>query len=194
LPVIRPEVTNKKRVPTSIERKSKRIRRRHQRGYAMATFVVVAVVALLAYWTIGWGEHRQASIGAGNIPAGQGTTTLATNHGAAGVGATSTSSATSASGSQDSQLNMSAITMVVSLKTKTAECWILVREDNSSGAQLCTGWLSKLGPQTLKGARQYWMNIGEPQNVTISIQGKHYSLTGSGGYFVATAAGVQRIQ
>lgn len=206
--VIRAEVTNPRRGTTSVERKKKRVRR-HQRGYALAAVVAIMVVALLAWFGTSRGQDP-ASINAGNIS----TSTTSTAGTLAGEGDSSTTATTgkdetsvtaSTSGSAEATVSSSVQTttagdsgtdsngqlrMVVAVTKGT--CWLVVREDGVNGAEVYAGTLSAAGQQTFEGARRYWMNVGQPDSLTVSVGGKSYSLALPAGAFVVTETGVKR--
>jgi hypothetical protein len=197
-----------------VERKKKRVRR-HQRGYALAAVLAIIVVAVLAWFGTSRGGDP-ASIGAANIS----TSTISTTATTAGDGATS-STATTAAGDTSSTdgsggattttseagatvsssldattvtdseaVTTSQLTMVATVTTGT--CWLVVREDSVNGAEVYAGTLSAGGKQTFEGANRYWLNVGEPEHLVVSVGGKSYSLAAPAGAFVVTEAGVER--
>ena len=212
--LIRAEVTNQRRGPTSVERKKKRVRR-HQRGYALAAVLAIMVVALLAWFGTSRGQDP-ASIGASNISTSTVSTT-ATTVGEGGTSSTATTAAgdTSSTGGSsgatsttslaggtvsssvdattvtDSQAaNTGQLTMVATVTKGT--CWLVVREDSENGAEVYAGTLSAGGKQTFAGAKRYWLNVGVPESLVVSVGGKSYTLAAPAGAFVVTEAGVER--
>jgi cytoskeletal protein RodZ len=206
--VIRAEVTNQRRGPTSVERKKKRVRR-HQRGYAFAAVLAIIVVALLAWFGTSRGQDP-ASINAGNISTST-TSTVGTQVGEGGSSTTGTTGAEDASGTTGtSGLAEATVSSSVQLTTATdsasggngqvkmvvavtqGTCWLVVREDGENGAEVYAGTLSAGGQQTFDGAKRYWMNVGKPDSVTVSVGGKSYTLALPAGAFVVTETGVER--
>lgn len=214
--VIRAEVTKQRRGPTSVERKKKRVRR-HQRGYALTAVLAIIVVALLAWFGTSRGQDP-ASINAGNISTstssttatlpGQGGTSSTATMGTATTGGEDTSSTSSASGTSgltqatvsssvqtttatDSETGSNAqLKMVVTVTQGT--CWLVVRENSEGGAEVYAGTLSAGGRQTFEGAKRYWMNVGQPEALTVSAGGNLYTLANPAGAFLVTEAGVSR--
>jgi cytoskeletal protein RodZ len=206
--LIRAEVTNQRRGHTSVERKKKRVRR-HQRGYALTAVLAIIVVALLAWFGTSRGEDP-ASINAGNISTSTTSTALPLvgEGGSSTTGTTGTgdmSSTTSTSGSDEATVSSSAqattvtdtgnggngqVKIVVAVTKET--CWLVVREDGENGAEVYAGTLSAGGQQTFEGAKRYWMNVGQPDSITVSVGGKSYTLALPAGAFVVTETGVER--
>ncbi len=207
--LIRAEVTNQRRGPTSVERKKKRVRR-HQRGYALAAALAIIVVAVLAWFGTRGGEDP-ASIGAANISTSTISTTapLAGDVGTSSTGTTTagdTSATSSTAGTHgatvsssvdsttatDSTASTGQVKLVVTVTSGT--CWLVVREDSENGAEVYAGTLSAGGKQTFEGAKRYWLNVGEPESLKVSVGGKSYTLAAPAGAFVVTEAGVERSQ
>lgn len=190
MPVMRAEVTSKASIPTSAERKKKRARR-HYRGYALAAAVVVVVLVLLWFKFAGCGSQPTASISAVNLAAGSTSTTVAK----AGTGAsTTTVAAASTTTSTNAAVTDPTAEITMVLKVTSGSCWVIVKEDSDKGAQLYAGVLSPGAPQTFQGARQYWLRVGQPQVLTVTIGQKTYSLKGSYGTYLVTAAGIEQAQ
>lgn len=217
---IRAEVTNQRRGSTSIERRKKRVRRQHS-GYALVALLAIIVVGLLA-WFGASRDHGTASINAENIststistvagatenqgtsstaPSSTGTSSVDSSTGGDGA-ATSTSTlpvaTVSSSVVETTPGNGSAandngqLKMVVSVTN--GSCWLVVREDGKNGAEVYAGTLSAGGRQTFDGAKRYWMNVGQPEALTVSIGGNSYTLAPPAGTFLVTEEGVERSQ
>lgn len=214
-PIIRPEVAKQRRTPTSAERKRKRVRR-HQRGYALAAILAIIVVALLAWFGAGRGSGT-ASIDAENISTSTVSTVAsalggyetsspgATDRaptGATGNGSTvatdqaspaTLSTAVHTTGSGGTQETSGGNVKLVA-KVTADSCWLVVREDSEKGAEIYAGTLSMGGQQTFDTAKRYWLNVGNPEVLTLTVGAKSYTLAAPAGAFVVTEAGVERSQ
>ncbi len=218
--VVRQDVTNGRRSRTSAERLKKRVRRQ-QSGYALAAVIAIIVVGLLAWFGTGRGQEA-ASIEADNITTSTLTTTAplgmitggeddGTGDGAVdgedgatvstspedqttGAGTTQQDGDNTESGGDNAPPDSDgeAISLVVSVND--GSCWLVVREDSENGAEVFAGTLSAGGKQTFDSATRYWMRVGDPEVLTVSVGGEAYSLSAPAGAFVVTAAGVERAE
>ncbi|MFH0915594.1 MAG: RodZ domain-containing protein, partial [bacterium] len=68
------------------------------------------------------------------------------------------------------------------------------REDSESGAEVYAGTLSAGGQETFASSQRYWMMVGRPEVLAVSVNGASYTLTAPDGTFVVTGAGVERSQ
>jgi cytoskeleton protein RodZ len=199
---LRTELSQQRRTPTSAERKKKR-NRRTQRGYVAAGLIAVILIILLAWLTSGGRGQGPATIDASNLPSS--TTTLPTTQTVAvaaestSTSSTTTSEHTSTTASENTSTTVHApattgenVKMVLSVSE--GSCWLVVREDSESGAELYAGTLSAGGRQTFENAKQYWMMAGAPEALTVSVNGTPFSLSGGAGTFVVTESGVERIE
>jgi hypothetical protein len=84
------------------------------------------------------------------------------------------------------------VTLVVSVGE--GSCWLVVREDGENGAEIFAGTLSVGGKQTFDTARQYWMRIGNPEVLSVTVNGSPTTLAAPAGAFVVSGAGVERTQ
>jgi hypothetical protein len=71
-------------------------------------------------------------------------------------------------------------------------CWLVVREDSESGAEVYAGTLSAGGQQTFDSSKRYWMRVGKPEVLALSVNGAAYTLAAPEGVFVVTEAGIER--
>ncbi|MFH0915523.1 MAG: RodZ domain-containing protein, partial [bacterium] len=157
---LRADVTQTSRSRTSTERKKKRVRR-NQRGYALVGVVAVVVVVLLAWFGSGRGQDA-ASIDPSNIssPSSSAGITTVSSGAAVPSGNQSATSATSAGGN---------VALVVSVTE--GSCWLVVREDSESGAEVYAGTLSAGGQETFASSQRYWMMVGRPEVLAVSVNG-----------------------
>jgi cytoskeletal protein RodZ len=189
LGVLRTEMAQQRRTPTSAERKKKR-NRRTQRGYLAAGFIAVVAIILLAWF----GTNR-----------GQGPATIDGSNLSSSTSTTSTLAVASANTTTSSTVAESTSTSVAAVPTTTGQnvtmvlsvlegsCWLVVREDSENGAELYAGTLSAGGQQTFDSAKRYWVMAGVPDALTISLNGTPYSLSGPAGSFLVTETGVERV-
>lgn len=187
---IRTDLTQQPRSRTASERKKKRSRRSH-RGYALAGVVAVIAIVLLAWFGSGRGNEA-ASLDSENLnpptsttvanTAGVNTTTTTASE---GVATTNTSVAVATTTGQN---------VVFVVNVTEGSCWLVIREDSESGAELYAGTLSAGGQQTFDGAKRYWMMAGRPEVLAITVNGAAYSVGQPAGSFSITEAGVERIQ
>ncbi len=187
------EFTRERRSPTSVERKRKRTRRQ-QRGYAVVAVVAVVIVVLLAWFGSGRGQDA-ASLDASNISNPTSSVSIAevsstTITSEAGAGATtSTQTAASTGGSIPSGED---VVLVVSVTE--GSCWLVVRDDGENGAELFAGTLSAGSQENFDSSKRYWMTVGKPEVLALSINGAPHTLEEPAGSFVVTEAGVERTE
>jgi len=183
--LVRSQAVRQSRARTAAERKKQRTRR-NQRGYVFAGVLAVVAIALLAWFGSGRGSDDSTSLDGSSFSSApsvgtgvQSTMTAQT----APAGSTSTTSAAVTSGQN--------VKLVINVTE--GSCWLVVREDNQDGAELYAGTLSAGGQKTFDGAKRYWMNVGEPDVLALSINGNPYTLDAEGDtfVFVVTEAGVE---
>jgi cytoskeletal protein RodZ len=190
---VRSEFTQERRSPTSAERKRKRTRR-HQRGYVVVAAVAVVIVVLLAWFGSGRGQDA-ASIDASNISnpttsvsvAAVSSTTVTSE--AKPEATTSTQTSASTGGSSPTGEDV-----VLTVSVTEGSCWLLIREDGENGAELFAGTLSAGSQETFDGSKRYWMTVGKPEVLALSINGAPHTLEEPAGSFVVTEAGVERTE
>lgn len=197
--VVRTDVTNSRRSPTSIERRKKRVRRQ-QGNYALIALVAVIVVALLAWFGVDRGQEV-ASIGAENVTSSTLTTTapLSTESTVDAGGETTSSVSTTQAVTSNTEgvgVGVAQTDAAVKLVVSVAEgsCWLVVREDRENGAEVFAGTLSAGGKQTFDTSKRYWMRVGDPEVLKVAINDHSYTLDAPAGAFVVTGAGIERAQ
>lgn len=198
---LRTELSQQRRTKTSVERKKKRVRRT-QRGYIAAALLAIVVIAVIA-WVGAGGDKGGAVIGAENLPSttSEPSTTTVTDD----VDGTSTSTTEdSTDPSTDTSTDSSSTSTTAGVVTTTGEnvamvlsvtegsCWLVVREDSESGRDLYAGALLAGGQQSFTTAKRYWVRAGEPESLSISINGTPHTVNGEAGVFVITEQGVER--
>ena len=191
-PVLSIDNPRRSRSRQSVERKKQRPRR-NQRGYALVGVVAVVVVLLLAWFGSGRGREP-AQIDASGIStptsstslrAVSSTTTLQSQGG-------SLSTTSSTTGTTVGTGNGKNVALVVAVTE--GSCWLVVREDNESGAEVYAGTLSAGGQQTFDSSKRYWMRAGKPEVLALSVNGISHTLTAPAGSFIVTEAGIERSQ
>ena len=73
-------------------------------------------------------------------------------------------------------------------------CWLVVRDDGANGAELFAGTLSAGSQETFDGSKRYWMTVGKPAVLALSVNGAPHTLEEPAGSFVVTEAGVERTE
>ena len=166
--------------------RQKRKTRRLQRGYIVVGILAVIVIVVLAWWG-DWGGRGGASLDPESIP-DQGSTTSLAN----------VSSTTTEPGSQGSSTTVSVVVsgenITVVLKVNSGSCWLVVREDSGDGPELYAGTLSEGGQKTFDSSKRYWMNVGKPDVLSMTVNGAPVTLPTAAGAFIVTEAGIQANQ
>ena len=168
--------------------RQKRKHRRNQRGYVFVGILAIVVVALLAWLGAGLGKtHTPATLSAQSIPSQETTTTSLTNVSTsttlAGAGTTTSTSAVASGGN---------VKLVV--KVTSGSCWMIVREDSANGAELYAATLSGDAQRTFDSSKRYWLRVGLPELVQLTVNGRELKLDPSMATFTVTEAGVQASQ
>jgi cytoskeleton protein RodZ len=169
----------------SAERK-KRKTRRIQRGYILVGILAIVAIALLAWWGTGFGRQRAATLQDDSIEIST-TTTVAGGE-----------STTTLPGSKESTTTSAAVVtgenITVVITVAKGSCWMVVREDSQDGAELYAGTLSQNGKKTFDSSKRYYMNVGAPEALAMTINGKTVTLPTAAGAFLVTEAGIQTSQ
>jgi cytoskeletal protein RodZ len=196
----RGEITQRSQSRTSAERKNKRVRRNH-RGYALVGVVAVVVVVLLFWFGSGRGRDA-ATIDASSISSSTTSTSLSAVNSTTTVpavgGSTSTTASTDSTtgGTESTTVSGTGTTVggnvIVVLTVTQDSCWLVVRENSESGAEIYAGTLSAGGQQTFDSSKRYWMLVGKPEVLALSVNGAPYTLAAPAGSFVVTGAGIER--
>lgn len=188
---LRTELSQQRRSQTSVERKKKRVRRT-QRGYIAAALVAVIVIVVIAW--LGAGRDRGgAVIGADNLP----TSTTAPASTTVTVAVESTTTSSTPPSSTSTTVGVAITTgedVTLMLRVNEGSCWLVVREDDESGADLYAGTLSAGGQQTFNTAKRYWVRAGIPEALSVSVNGTLHTISGGPGTFLITESGVDREQ
>lgn len=168
-------------------KQQKHQRRTHQRGYMFVGVMAIAVVVLLAWMGAHWGRESQtpATLGQQSVPS-QDTTT------------TNLSSDVSTTTSEAGGSTTSSVTVVVSggnvklvVGVAQGSCWMVIHEDSAEGQELFAGTLPSGQQQTFDSSKRYWLRVGLPEAVTLSVNGRELKLGANDVSFTVTEAGVQ---
>ncbi len=162
--------------------RQRRKSRRNPRGYALVGILAVIVVVLLAWFGPGWGRESQTVTSMG-LPNQETTTTILSE-----VSSTTTTPKPSTTTST-SELSGGSVTLLVTVTE--GSCWMVVREDSASGAELFAGTLSAGGQKTFDSSKRYWMMVGQPDALTLAVNGRGIELPSEAGTYTVTEAGVQ---
>ncbi|NLO28347.1 MAG: helix-turn-helix domain-containing protein [Actinobacteria bacterium] len=164
----------------------KRRARRNQRGYIAAAVLAVIAVGLLAWFGSGRGGGEPATLDSASFSSSESTPGVSATSGPTVTTATDGSSTTTSSTAAATGENV-----VMVLTVREGSCWLVVREDSQNGAELFAGTLSAGGQKTFKDAKRYWMNVGKPDVLGITINGNVRALEGEAGAFVVTESGAK---
>jgi len=162
--------------------------RRTQRGYFVVGVLAVIAVALLAWFGSSRGEENagtpleNASFTAASTVPPQGTSTTTAS---SALRSTTAVSRTAASTGDN-------VVLVISVTQDN--CWMIVREDNESGAELYAGTLSAGGENTFDSAKSYWLHVGRPEVLVLTINGRPVSLEKDQHFYLVTESGVKPLQ
>lgn len=173
--------------PSSLTVRKKRKGRHDRRGYALIGVLAVVVIVLLAVFATGRGQT-----GATTDPDSFGgaitTTTSTTVEGTTASGSGTTTTAGEDGESTTTTTGIVATGENVALVATVAEgtCFLVVREDNEEGAELYAGTLSAGQEQSFTGSKQYWLHVGAPEALLLSVNGEERGLDGPAGYYVVT--------
>lgn len=179
--VVRNEVVQKSRSQTSAERKKQRVRR-SQRGYLIVGVLAVIAIFLLAWFGSGRGQDDSVALDSSSFSSATNTT-----------GGPTTTAAPEAAVSSTTTVSVTGENVALVVTVTERSCWLVVREDNQDGAELFAGTLSAGGQKTFDSAKRYWMNVGDPTVLALSINGVPHTLDGGSDsfMFVVTEAGVE---
>lgn len=184
--VVRTDTRQPPRSRTSVERK-KRTTRRNQRGYVVIAVLAVVAIALLAWFTSGRGDDETTTLDSGSFSSSVSTP------GSEVAGSTTTDSTSAGDSSTTTTVVATGKNVVMVLTVSDGSCWLVVREDSENGAELFAGTLTAGGQKTFDSAKRYWMNVGLPEVLSVTINGNVRSLEGDAGAFVVTENGAEPV-
>jgi cytoskeletal protein RodZ len=182
--LMRSEAVQQPRSRTVAERKKRRTRR-NQRGYAIVGLLAVIAVFLLAWFGSGRGGDGSPPLDSASFSSAATTTrpnsaTTTTSAGGGAVGSTTSTSTMVTTGEN----------VVMVLSVTEGSCWLVVREDSENGDELYAGTLSAGGQKTFDSAKRYWMNVGKPEVLSVSLNGAEQTIDAKAGAFIVTETGI----
>jgi hypothetical protein len=71
---------------------------------------------------------------------------------------------------------------------------MVVREDSANGPELYAGTLSAGGKKTFDSSKRYWLMVGKPDVLSVTVNDRALKLDSGAGSFTVTEAGVQANQ
>jgi len=151
----------------------------------VAVLAVVAV-ALLAWFGSNRGGDEGTTLDGDSFSSSESTP-------GSSVRSSSTTGTTAAGGSSTTAVSVVATgeNVVMVLTVSEGSCWLVVREDSENGAELFAGTLSAGGQKTFESAKRYWLNVGKPEVLGLTINGNVRPLEGEPGAFVVTESGAE---
>ncbi len=220
-PVLRTEAVQQPRSRTTAERRKRRARRSQRGYALVGVLAVIAVVLLAFFYSTRGGDNpapvdsasftatatdQTTTSGAGSTTATSGTGGATSTSGTGGTTSTSgaTSNTTRTSGeSGTTQTSVAASSTTASTEELSGEnvklvltvtegsCWLVVKENDDKGPDVFAGTLSAGGQKTFDNSKRYWMNIGAPEVLSVSINGTLHAIKDPAGEFIITAAGIE---
>lgn len=183
----RERLPRRSRGPSEGQRRATTKRRRSQRGYFAVGIIAVIAVALLAWF---------GSSGGGNeaTPLENATFSAASTVPPQGVNTTASSTVSSTGTSLPSSTAPTGKNVVLVITVTEGNCWMIVREDNESGAELYAGTLSAGGQNTFDSAKSYWLHVGRPEALALTINGNPVSLQPDEHFYLVTESGAKPAQ
>jgi cytoskeletal protein RodZ len=181
--LMRSEAVQKPRSRTVAERKKRRTRR-NQRGYAIAGVFAVVAIFLLIWFGLGARGSESPPLDSASFPSAVSSTNPV------GEGVTTTVGAGTGSSTTTSPLVITGENIELLLTVSEGSCWLVVHEDGAEGDELFAGTLSAGGKKTFNGAKRYWMNVGKPEVLKVSVNGQALTFDGQAGAYLVTEAGI----
>ncbi len=80
------------------------------------------------------------------------------------------------------------------LRVTEDRCWVIAREDSADGLTLYSGTLEEGKELSYSGADRYWLNIGDPSVVELTIDGAAVDVPEPYGAFLVSVSGLERVQ
>jgi len=183
--LLRTQEVEKSRSRAATEHKKRRTRR-NQRGYIIAAVLAVIAIGLLAWFGSNRGEEEPATLDSASFSSSESTPGVSASSRTTETTSTGASSTTSTSAVAATGENVEMV-----LTVSEGSCWLVVREDSQNGAELFAGTLSAGGQKTFDSAKRYWMNVGKPDVLGLTINGNARALEGEPGAFVVTESGAK---
>jgi cytoskeleton protein RodZ len=156
--------------------------KRRRPGTFLVGFIALAAIVALAW--VGWGNRTG---GQAEMNPGPSTTTSA-------VVSATTAPGTAAGTGTSTSLAPEGQTVAMVLSVSKDRCFLTVREDTATGKTLFSGTLDASQKLAYEGQVRYWLNVGEPSVLMLTINGTRVTVPEPYGQFVVTSAGITRVQ
>jgi cytoskeleton protein RodZ len=163
----------------------RRRKRRNPRGFAVVGILAIVVVALLAWFGTNWGRTPPTAADM-SLPSQETSSTVLSN--------VSSTTAQARANTTTSTSVLSGGNVTLLLKVTKDSCWMVVREDSVSGAELFAGTLSAGGEKSFDSAKRYWLMVGAPEVLSVTVNGREAELASGAGTYSVTETGAQVAQ
>jgi len=170
----------------SRQRSVQRLPERRQPNFLVVGIVALLVVLLLAW--VGWGDP-------GDEPApmqpnvSDATVTVPTTIETAGEVPSELAPTTTVRTTTTNLIDLVELTLTAS----EGRCWLEVRQGSAAGEVLYQGTLEKGEKVSKTAMTALWIEVGNPAALTASLNGQKVTIPDQPGRFLATPAGVERI-
>ncbi len=172
--------------PASLTVRKKRKPHRNRQGYALIGVLAVVIVVLLAWFYAGRGQPAATldpeSVG-GSVTTTSTDVTGTTESGGVATGTTG-DNVESTTTTVGVVATGGPVTLVLTVSERS--CFLVVREDSQEGAELYAGTLLAGQEQTFSGSKRYWLHVGVPDVLVLSVNGVERVVDGPAGYYVVT--------
>lgn len=181
---VRGETVQRSRSRTVAERQRRRTRRT-QRGFALLGALAVIAIVVLVWLTSGWGREETATVQPESL------TSIGDGSGLGEVDGSTTTVPTGNSSTTVPVVVTSGENVTMVLSITEGSCWLVVHEDSEGGAELYAGTLSAGGQKTFDSAKRYWMRVGNPEVLAVTVNGAAVQIDATAGAFVVTETGIE---
>lgn len=153
--------------------------------------VVVALVLVAALAWMGWGRGEQvATVEPETVDTSSTTTSTLIEETVTTTAAGETTEQTEA---QATTTTLAEGKLAVVVKAVRARCWLLAKEGSGEGKVLYSGTLEKGKAVRLESAEQYWLNIGSPSSLEVTVNGADVAVPEPYGNYLLSASGLERL-
>lgn len=170
---------------------------RRQPNYAVVAVVTIIVIAVLALVFGNRGEEP-AVIDPESVSSTTTTTAGSDVGGTGGVAEVQTQAdgviVTEAAGPGTPTEDPDPDSLDLVVEVLQNRCWIVVREESSSGATLYSGTLTEGQQLSYSSGGRLWLRIGDPSVVRLVVDGEALEVPEPYGDFVVSDSGLQRVE
>jgi cytoskeleton protein RodZ len=170
---------------------SLRTRSARRRPPSTLLVAIIAVLVILVLAWIGWGNKNGDKA---EINPAVTTTTSTAGGDASSSTATETTSGSVTTGGPATTIGSEGGKVKLVLSAATDRCFLTVKEGDANGATLYSGTLDKGQSVTFSDKVRFWLNIGKPSALQVTINGASVTVPDPYGYFLVTSAGLTRLQ